>query len=140
MSWGSIFSFQKVAKFTGKLPRQIPYPVTVSYGEPMPPEFETPYEVRAGVVVALGAAAWEERKRRIPTVGSAFVAHCPPRASALRLRRLPAAPSMSFIGALSKGAISLAGRPEEGMGQASRMSASCCHPLSGRCARPISPG
>ena len=32
--WGSIFSFER-GRFFGKLPRSIPYPVTVSYGEPI---------------------------------------------------------------------------------------------------------
>jgi acyl-[acyl-carrier-protein]-phospholipid O-acyltransferase/long-chain-fatty-acid--[acyl-carrier-protein] ligase len=34
--WGSIFSFQG-GRFFWKLPRRIPYPVTISFGEPMPP-------------------------------------------------------------------------------------------------------
>ena len=34
--WGSIFSFER-GRFLWKLPRSIPYPVTVSFGKPMPP-------------------------------------------------------------------------------------------------------
>jgi acyl-[acyl-carrier-protein]-phospholipid O-acyltransferase/long-chain-fatty-acid--[acyl-carrier-protein] ligase len=68
--WGSIFSFDE-GKFYWKMPRQIPYPITVSYGEPMAPD-SAPQAVRSQVV-ALGAEAWETRKDRIPTVGAAFV-------------------------------------------------------------------
>jgi acyl-[acyl-carrier-protein]-phospholipid O-acyltransferase/long-chain-fatty-acid--[acyl-carrier-protein] ligase len=35
--WGSIFSF-KGGKYFFKIPRQIPYPVTVAFGAPLPPE------------------------------------------------------------------------------------------------------
>jgi acyl-[acyl-carrier-protein]-phospholipid O-acyltransferase/long-chain-fatty-acid--[acyl-carrier-protein] ligase len=35
--WGSIFSF-KGGKYFFKIPRQIPYPVTVAFGKPLPPE------------------------------------------------------------------------------------------------------
>jgi acyl-[acyl-carrier-protein]-phospholipid O-acyltransferase/long-chain-fatty-acid--[acyl-carrier-protein] ligase len=34
--WGSIFSFER-GRFLWKMPRHIPYPVTVSFGKPMPP-------------------------------------------------------------------------------------------------------
>ncbi len=33
--WGSIFSFER-KKFIWKMPRQIPYPVTVTFGKPLP--------------------------------------------------------------------------------------------------------
>ena len=42
--WGSIFSFER-GRFLWKMPRSIPYPVTVSFGKPMPPT-ATPFEVR----------------------------------------------------------------------------------------------
>ena len=45
--WGSIFSFEH-GRFVWKLPRCIPYPVTVSFGKPMPPT-STPFEVREAV-------------------------------------------------------------------------------------------
>ncbi len=45
--WGSIFSFEK-GRFLWKLPRRIPYPVTVSFGKPQPPT-ATPAEVRRAV-------------------------------------------------------------------------------------------
>src|SRR3990172_7913339 len=34
--WGSIFSFEK-GRVLWKMPRRIPYPVTVSFGKPLPP-------------------------------------------------------------------------------------------------------
>ncbi len=96
--WGSVFSYQG-GKVYWKMPRRIPYPVTVSYGEPMPASSE-PHGVR-DAVVALGAAAWGERKPRIPTVGGAFVR------SARRARgRFAFADSggakMRFMGALTQ--------------------------------------
>ena len=45
--WGSIFSFER-GRFLWKLPRYIPYPVTVSFGKPMPPT-SAPFEVREAV-------------------------------------------------------------------------------------------
>ncbi len=45
--WGSIFSFER-GRFVWKLPRSIPYPVTVSFGKPMPPT-TPPFEVRRAV-------------------------------------------------------------------------------------------
>ncbi|KAF4515793.1 hypothetical protein B566_EDAN000028 [Ephemera danica] len=57
--WGSLFSFVK-GRFIWKLPEQIPYPVTVSFGAPQP--VETPaYELRR-LVRELGEAAWQLRK------------------------------------------------------------------------------
>ncbi|MEC8905993.1 MAG: acyl-[ACP]--phospholipid O-acyltransferase [Verrucomicrobiota bacterium] len=68
--WGSIFSFHE-KKVYWKVPRQIPYPVTVSYGKSMPTN-SSHTEVRREVV-ALGADAWAQRKGRISTIGRAFV-------------------------------------------------------------------
>ncbi len=45
--WGSIFSFEK-GRFLWKLPRKIPYPVTISFGEPMSAS-STPFQVREAV-------------------------------------------------------------------------------------------
>ena len=53
--WGSIFSFEK-RRFVWKLPRRIPYPITVSFGAPMPPR-ATASEVRQAVQELL-ASAW----------------------------------------------------------------------------------
>lgn len=68
--WGSIFSFQR-GKVYWKVPRQIPYPITISYGSPMSSN-SLPHDVRREVV-ALGAEAWDQRKGRISTIGKAFV-------------------------------------------------------------------
>jgi len=67
--WGSIFSFEK-GRFLWKMPRQIPYPVTVNFGKPMPPT-ATPIEVR-GAVQELMAQAWNERKARMKPLHRAF--------------------------------------------------------------------
>lgn len=68
--WGSIFSFEK-GRFYTKIPRSIPYPVTVSYGAPMPPT-TPPSEIRR-MVQELGAAAWDERKARMQPLHSGFI-------------------------------------------------------------------
>ena len=51
-----------------KIPRQIPYPITVSYGEPMKSNANH-NEVRREVV-DLGTDAWSQRKGRISTIGA----------------------------------------------------------------------
>lgn len=57
--WGSIFSYAGGRFFT-KIPARIPYPVTVSFGPPLPPG--TPvHEVRRAVQ-ELGEEAWARRK------------------------------------------------------------------------------
>jgi acyl-[acyl-carrier-protein]-phospholipid O-acyltransferase / long-chain-fatty-acid--[acyl-carrier-protein] ligase len=60
--WGSIFSFHK-GRFLWKIPRHLPYPVTVNYGTPLPPS-ATPFEVRQ-IVQELMAQAWQDRKKRM---------------------------------------------------------------------------
>jgi len=57
--WGSIFSFDR-ARFFWKLPERVPYPVTVSFGSPLPPQ--TPAYTLRDAVRALGEAAWALRK------------------------------------------------------------------------------
>ena len=57
--WGSIFSFIG-GKFLTKRPDRVPYPVTVSYGQPMPSTV-TATEVRQRVQ-ELGEEAWRYRK------------------------------------------------------------------------------
>ena len=69
--WGSIFSFER-GRFLWKMPRHIPYPVTVSFGQPMPPN-SSAIEVRAAVQ-ELHAYAFQRRKRRMKTLDRAFVA------------------------------------------------------------------
>jgi acyl-[acyl-carrier-protein]-phospholipid O-acyltransferase / long-chain-fatty-acid--[acyl-carrier-protein] ligase len=68
--WGSIFSFER-GRFLWKMPRHIHYPVTVSFGKPMPPE-STAIEVRSAVQ-ELQAEAFQQRKRRMKTLDLAFV-------------------------------------------------------------------
>ncbi|MCS6292459.1 MAG: MFS transporter [Nitrospira sp.] len=57
--WGSMFSFVK-GRFIWKLPEQIPYPVTVSFGAPQPAG--TPAHELRRLVRELGEAAWRLRK------------------------------------------------------------------------------
>jgi acyl-[acyl-carrier-protein]-phospholipid O-acyltransferase/long-chain-fatty-acid--[acyl-carrier-protein] ligase len=68
--WGSIFSFER-GRFLWKMPRRIPYPVTVSFGSRMPPA-STAIEVRH-TVQELQAEAFHQRKRRMKTLDRTFV-------------------------------------------------------------------
>ncbi len=68
--WGSIFSFER-GRFLWKVPRRIPYPVTVSFGTPMPPD-ASPAQVRQAVQ-ELHTAAYRYRKARMRTLGRAFI-------------------------------------------------------------------
>jgi len=62
--WGSIFSFND-GRVLWKRPEQLPYPVTVSFGKPMPPETDVRGIRQA--IRALGEEAWYLRKRdRLP--------------------------------------------------------------------------
>jgi acyl-[acyl-carrier-protein]-phospholipid O-acyltransferase/long-chain-fatty-acid--[acyl-carrier-protein] ligase len=58
--WGSIFSF-KGGRFFTKLPRMVPYPVTVSIGTEMPPTSEI-FEIRQAVL-ELGRNAVQYKRR-----------------------------------------------------------------------------
>jgi acyl-[acyl-carrier-protein]-phospholipid O-acyltransferase/long-chain-fatty-acid--[acyl-carrier-protein] ligase len=68
--WGSIFSFER-GRFVWKLPRSIPYPVTVSFGKPMP-STTPPFEVRRAVQ-DLQTAAYRNRRNRMQTLHRALV-------------------------------------------------------------------
>ena len=68
--WGSIFSFER-GRFLWKMPRSIPYPVTVSFGKPMPAS-STPFEVREAVQ-QLQTDAYRYHKKRMHTLPCAFV-------------------------------------------------------------------
>jgi acyl-[acyl-carrier-protein]-phospholipid O-acyltransferase/long-chain-fatty-acid--[acyl-carrier-protein] ligase len=68
--WGSIFSFER-GRFLWKMPRRIPYPVTVSFGRPMPAA-SSAIDVRRAVQ-ELQADAFQQRKRRMKTLDRAFV-------------------------------------------------------------------
>src|SRR5579864_2816622 len=75
--WGSIFSFER-GRFLWKMPRSIPYPVTVSFGKPMPAS-STPFEVREAVQ-QLQTDAYRHHKDRLHTLPRAFIrtAHASP--------------------------------------------------------------
>jgi len=68
--WGSIFSRER-GRFVWKIPRKIPYPVTVSFGEPLPTG-STAFEVRQAVR-DLGADAWTLRKASRPLLHRSFI-------------------------------------------------------------------
>jgi acyl-[acyl-carrier-protein]-phospholipid O-acyltransferase/long-chain-fatty-acid--[acyl-carrier-protein] ligase len=68
--WGSIFSFEK-GRFLWKIPRRIPYPVTVNYGKALP-HTATPFEVRQSVQ-ELMAEAWQFRRDRMQPLHRAFI-------------------------------------------------------------------
>jgi len=68
--WGSIFSFER-GRFLWKIPRQIPYPVTVSFGTPMPTD-STAAEVRRAVQ-ELQSEAFNLRKPRMTTLDASLV-------------------------------------------------------------------
>lgn len=57
--WGSIFS-KAGGRFVTKMPRRLPYPVTVAFGEPLPPG--TPIHAVRAAVRELGTEAWMLRK------------------------------------------------------------------------------
>ncbi|MFQ5790394.1 MAG: acyl-[ACP]--phospholipid O-acyltransferase [Acidobacteriota bacterium] len=68
--WGSIFSYER-GRFLWKLPRRIPYPVTVSYGRPMPPT-SSATEVRQAVQ-ALQSQAFVHHRERMQPIHRSFV-------------------------------------------------------------------
>ena len=63
--WGSIFSFER-GRFFWKWPKRIPYPVTVSFGRPMPAN-STAHEVRQAIQ-ELGAEAAAHRQTAADTL------------------------------------------------------------------------
>jgi acyl-[acyl-carrier-protein]-phospholipid O-acyltransferase/long-chain-fatty-acid--[acyl-carrier-protein] ligase len=68
--WGSIFSFER-GRFLWKRPRHIPYPVTVTFGKPMP-STSSALEIRSEVQ-ELQAVAFEKRRHGMKTLDRAFV-------------------------------------------------------------------
>ncbi|GMW00257.1 MAG: hypothetical protein AMXMBFR84_13950 [Candidatus Hydrogenedentota bacterium] len=68
--WGSIFSFAD-GKFFWKWPRRIPYPIAISYGEPMPADSDSA-EVRLAVQT-LGTRGFAERPLEHPLLHRAFI-------------------------------------------------------------------
>ena len=86
--WGSIFSFDR-GRFLWKFPRAIPYPVTVSFGKPMPPT-AAPFEVRRAVQ-QLQTEAYRHRKKHLRTLHRSFIrtAHHHPFRFAMGDKRRP---------------------------------------------------
>jgi acyl-[acyl-carrier-protein]-phospholipid O-acyltransferase/long-chain-fatty-acid--[acyl-carrier-protein] ligase len=68
--WGSIFSYER-GKFFWKMPRKIPYPVSVTFGAAMAATSEV-QEVRQKVQ-ELGAEAYQHRKVHMRTLHRSFV-------------------------------------------------------------------
>ena len=68
--WGSIFSFER-NRFLWKVPRRIPYPVTVSFGKWLP-STAAPVEVRWAVQELQSAAFLKDRNQKA-TLDRAFV-------------------------------------------------------------------
>jgi acyl-[acyl-carrier-protein]-phospholipid O-acyltransferase/long-chain-fatty-acid--[acyl-carrier-protein] ligase len=101
--WGSIFS-RAGGRYLTKLPERIPYPVTVSFGAPLPPG--TPLHEIRRAVQELGEAAWHLRRADRRPLHHSFV-----RAARRRPFRFALAdaarPRVSRIQALA-GAVALA--------------------------------
>jgi acyl-[acyl-carrier-protein]-phospholipid O-acyltransferase/long-chain-fatty-acid--[acyl-carrier-protein] ligase len=68
--WGSIFSFAG-GRFLWKFPRHLPYPVRVTFGEPLPAS-SSAQEARQAVQ-DLGAEAFERRKRHMRPLPRTFL-------------------------------------------------------------------
>jgi acyl-[acyl-carrier-protein]-phospholipid O-acyltransferase/long-chain-fatty-acid--[acyl-carrier-protein] ligase len=68
--WGSIFSFER-GKFFWKRPKHVPYPVTVSFGRPLP-SAAAAHEVRQAIQ-ELGSAAVGARKNKRDTLPLRFI-------------------------------------------------------------------
>lgn len=69
--WGSIFSFQG-GRFFRKIPKELPYPVSVSFGKPLPsgaPASQVRLKVQE-----LSSTAFSERRRRHQLLHHAFLA------------------------------------------------------------------
>ena len=96
--WGSIFSYQK-GRFFWKLPRHLPYPVTVSFGKALPAS-ATAFEARS-VIQELNTDAWSLRRKTMKPLHRAFIRRarrCPLRFAMADAR----VPKLTFGGALMK--------------------------------------
>ena len=71
--WGSIFSFSG-GRFLWKKPKRVPYPVTVSFGEPMSGVTDV-NEVRRAVEI-LGVSSVEQRKKDQLIPARQFIRQC----------------------------------------------------------------
>jgi acyl-[acyl-carrier-protein]-phospholipid O-acyltransferase/long-chain-fatty-acid--[acyl-carrier-protein] ligase len=70
--WGSIFSYER-GRFLWKFPRRIPYPVSVSFGKPLPSS-STAAEVRQAVQELQTEAFFLHKKRLRPLIRSLIAA------------------------------------------------------------------
>jgi acyl-[acyl-carrier-protein]-phospholipid O-acyltransferase/long-chain-fatty-acid--[acyl-carrier-protein] ligase len=68
--WGSIFS-REGGRFITKLPREIPYPITLCYGEPLPAD--TPIQTVRKHVQELTQVAWCDPERRRSALHHPFI-------------------------------------------------------------------
>jgi acyl-[acyl-carrier-protein]-phospholipid O-acyltransferase/long-chain-fatty-acid--[acyl-carrier-protein] ligase len=68
--WGSIFSFHQ-GEFIWKIPRKLPYPVTVSFGKPLPSTAKVA-EVRQAVL-ELGTDAFQHRLAELKPLHQTFL-------------------------------------------------------------------
>ncbi len=96
--WGSIFSYQR-GRFFWKLPRRIPYPLTISFGQPLPATAKA-FEVRTAIQ-ELNTEAWPHRRQTMKPLHRGFVQRarrCPFRFAMADAR----VPRLSFGGALTK--------------------------------------
>ncbi|MCA9185042.1 MAG: AMP-binding protein, partial [Planctomycetales bacterium] len=71
--WGSIFSFER-RRFFWKLPRRLPYPITIYFGTPIE-NVENVHQIRQAVQ-ELGAEAVQQRQTPMLNVTRAMVRHC----------------------------------------------------------------
>lgn len=80
--WGSIFSFSG-GKFLWKKPKRVPYPVTVSFGDPLSSVTDV-HEVRQAVET-LGVASMEDRKQEQLIPARQFIRQCKKSAGRLKV-------------------------------------------------------
>jgi acyl-[acyl-carrier-protein]-phospholipid O-acyltransferase/long-chain-fatty-acid--[acyl-carrier-protein] ligase len=81
--WGSIFSFSE-SKFFWKMPRKIPFPITIAYGKPMASD-RNAYELR-NAIQELGTVAHEQRAKKQPLLHHLFIK---------KARRMPTKPCVA---------------------------------------------
>ena len=96
--WGSVFSYEK-GRFLWKVPRHLPYPVTISFGTALPASAAA-FEVRSAIQ-ELNTDAWPHRRKTMKPLHRAFVQRarrCPLRFAMADAR----VPKLSFGGALMK--------------------------------------
>ena len=73
--WGSIFS-RSGGRFITKLPKRIPYPVTISFGEAMEPDTSVVAVRKA--VQDLGSEAWNTHRQTVKPLHHGFIRTCRP--------------------------------------------------------------